>query len=146
MLCGWNELEQDSSEKVSLGRLLAPSLVAVTFLGTLSGSIFILLNVDIAATFQVPVGVTSQLSTVKSAVQVVVGLLMGFLIVRFRLKSLLVVALVFEAIWGVGIFLAPTLSWMQVLFAIGGIASVMAPIAVITLVGDLLSSNKKAKW
>ena len=138
-------MEQDSSEKVSLGRWFAPSLVTVTFLGTLSGSIFILLNVDIAATFQVPVGVTSQLSTVSSAAQVVVGLLMGFLIVRFRLKSLIVVALVVEAISGVGIFLAPTLSWMQVFFAIGGISSVMAPIAVITLIGDLLSSNKKAK-
>jgi MFS family permease len=106
--------------------------------------------VGIASTFlgsadPASVGIVGQVSTVNYAAEVVFAVLMGFLAIRFRHKPLFLIGVLLVVVSAVGNFLAPTLGWMQVFFAMEGIGSVVIYIIGFTLIGDLLSSEKKAK-
>lgn len=137
-------------EKTTLGRLFVPAVVLPPFATFISNGIIILLLSDIALTFfgsssPASVGATGQVSTVNSAAEAVFAVLMGFLAVRFRHKHLFLVGTLLIAISAVGDFLAPTFFLIQVFFAVEGIGSVMVAIIGLTLLGDMLPSNKKGK-
>ncbi len=70
---------------------------------------------------------------------------MGFLAVRFRHKSLLLVGVLLVAFSAVGSFFAPTLSLMLFFSFVEGSGSIMVTIMAFTLIGDSISLNKKAK-
>jgi predicted MFS family arabinose efflux permease len=109
-----------------------------------------LVTVDIAMTFfgnaqPAALGAAAQISTVNSAAVVVFALLMGVLAVRFKHKSLLLVGMLLVVISAIGSFLAPTFLLMQIFYALEGGGTAMVGIMGITLVGDLLPLQKKAK-
>jgi DHA1 family inner membrane transport protein len=142
--------ETSASKKASTGRMFLPSLSAAAFAVSISGPVFTLLTVDIAKTFfgsanQVAIGVTSQLGTVNSAAEVAFALMMGVLAVRFKHKALLLAGLALVAVSAIGSFFAPTLIWLQLFFAIEGGGTVMVAIMNLTLIGESLPFNKKAK-
>src|SRR4030067_150626 len=108
-------------EKPSAGRWFVPSLIVSFFAVGGSGAILRLFAVDIARTFQVPVGVVAQLGTANSVGELVVALLMGFLAVRFKHKSLLLAGVLLITVYAVGSFLAPSFILMLLFFAMEGI-------------------------
>lgn len=132
------------------GKRFVPAVIFIVFALSLSGPALSLLTREIATTFfgsatQETVGITTQLSTISNAVQIAAGVIMGVLAVRFRHKSLLMAGILLSVIAHVGAYLAPTFLWMQVFFAIGGAAGLMVAIVTVTLLGDFLPLNRKAK-
>ncbi len=126
-------------------RLFLPSLAVSAFAVAISNGLVTLLLLEIASTFQVNEGIAVQLRTVNAAAEVVLGLLMSFLAVRFRHKNLLLVGLSLVAVSAVGSFLAPTLSLMLFFSFIEGSGSIMVAVTSFTLIGDSLPLDKKAK-
>ncbi len=138
------------NEKESPGKLFLPSLVFSFFAVSISAPMLVLLTVDMAKTFfgnaqPASVGAVAQVSAVNSAAEVVFALLMGVLAVRFRHKSLLLIGVLLLFISAVGSFFAPTLLLLQVFYALEGGATVIVGIMGLTLVGEYLPSQRKAK-
>jgi len=148
-------VSQGFSEPVKATRRFVPSYVAVLFLLALSAGILSLLTREISLTFFGPfadeaaaraaIGMTTQLSTTLNAAELAAGLAMSALIIRFRPKSLLMVGLLLSFISAAGNFLAPSLMWMHVFFALSGISITMISISGITLIGEFVPSTRKAK-
>lgn len=140
--------QKDGNQDVSFvseKRMFVPSLAVAGFAVTIPAIILTLFTVDIALTFEVPVGIAAQLSSVSSVAQVVFALLMGVFAVRFRHKSLLLIGLllvIFAAVIG---FFGPSLVLIQTVFALLGGGAVMVNIMSLTLIGDFLPLQRKAK-
>lgn len=145
-----DETETLGSTEKGPGRRFVPSIVVTVFVLSISGPTLTVLTREIATTFfgsatQTTVGITAQLDTITNAAQVVTGGLMSFLAIRFGHKLLLMTGILLQFISAAGAFLAPNFLWMQIFFAINGIGSVMLAIAAITLIGDFVPQNRKAK-
>ncbi len=132
-------------EKKSQSRLFVPSLAISASAVVITNLLVTLLLVEIASTFQVSEGVAVQLRTVNAVAEVIFGVLMGFLAVRFRHKSLLLVGVTLVALSALGSFFAPTLSLLLLFSFFEGSGSIMVTIMVFTLIGDSLPLNKKTR-
>ena len=143
-----NEGDSDPADSINerrQKRTFVPALALAGFAVSIPGLILTLLAVDIASTFQVPVGFAAQLSTTNGAAGVVFALLMGGLAVRFKHKSLLLVGVGLVAAGSLIAFAAPSLAVMQLVYVLAGGGAVIVNIMSLTLVGEFLPSNKKAK-
>ncbi len=130
---------------MSRNRLFLPSLVISAFAVAISNGLMALLLVEISSTFQVNEGVTAQLRTVNAVAEVVFGLLMGFLAMRFRPKTFLLLGMFLVAISAVGSFLSPNISSMLLFAFMEGSGSIMVTIISLTLIGTHFPLSKKAK-
>jgi predicted MFS family arabinose efflux permease len=99
----------------------------------------------IAPEFGVEVGVMGQVNTFSSVAAVVFALVMGFLSVRFRHKSLLMMGLLFFAVSSVGCFFATGFAAMLLAYSISGIGLAMVSPMVNALVGEHFSLDRRAK-
>jgi predicted MFS family arabinose efflux permease len=146
-------------EKESAGKFFVPTLTIVFFAVTISTPMLSLLQLDMAKTFfpdsfvagtsqavqRAAVGIIAQTSTVNSVFEAAFALVMGALVVRFKHKSLLLVGVLLLFISAIGSFYAPTLPILQVFYALEGAATIMVGIMGLTMVGEFLPSQKKAK-
>ena len=112
--------------------------------------ILTLLTREIGATFfgsesQATVGITSQLSAIAFAAAVATGIIVSVLAIRFSQKALLITGVMLQVASAAGAFIAPSFLWMQIFFAMDGVGSVLSGIAFITLIGDFIPQNRKAK-
>jgi len=82
---------------------------------------------------------------VNAVAEVIFGLLMSLLALRFKHKSLLLTGLSLVAISATGSFLAPTLDLLLFFSFLEGSGSIIFIIVAFTLIGDLLPLDKKAK-
>ena len=143
-------MKQETSEKVTPSRLFVPLVALTSFATFISNTVITLLLSSIALTFlgsstPASVGIAGQISTINYAAEAIFAVLMGFLAIRFRHKSLFLSGVLLIMISAVGNFFAPTLFWMQVFFALEGIGSVIISIIGFTMIGDLMPPEKKAK-
>ena len=99
---------------------------------------------EIGTSFGTPVGITSQLGTVRSIVATISALTMGVLSVRFRSRSLLNVGNAIAIISALGCILSQNFGMMFVYYTLGGIGWAMIYPMTITLVGDLFTLEKRA--
>jgi predicted MFS family arabinose efflux permease len=156
----WNDLENSlgkvdetkilGSTGKALGKRFVPAIIFMVFALNIASLTLTLLTREIGATFfgsdsQAIVGVTSQLSTIGFAAAVASGVAMSVLAIRFGHKSLLLTGIALQVVSAAGAFLAPTFLWMQVFFAMEGGGSVISGIAFITMIGDFVPQNRKAK-
>jgi DHA1 family inner membrane transport protein len=132
-------------EKGSPRRLLVPSMVIATAAVSVSSSILTLFLVDVASTFNVSVGIASQLATVNHAGEFVFSILLSVLAVRFRYKPLILAGILFALVSAIGNFFAPDFFTMQIFFVMEGIGTVLVSVMSLTLFGDVLSPKKRAK-
>ncbi len=91
------------------------------------------------------VGITSQLRTIEFAAAVATGVIMSVLAIRFAHKKMLVTGVTLQLISAAGSFLAPTFLWLLVFFAMEGVGIVLSSVSFITMIGDFLPQNRKAK-
>ncbi len=139
------EASATTAKAVSHKRLFVLSVAVPSLAIAISNTILNLLLLEIASTFNVNEGIAAQLRTINAAAEVIIGLLMGFLAVRFRHKSLLLVGLIVVAVSAVGTFFAPTLSLMLFFSFLEGSGTVMIAVMAFTLIGNSLSLDEKAK-
>jgi len=98
--------------------------------------------VDIASTLKVSVGTASQILTVSSLLSLIMGVVMGFLAVRFKHRSLFLLGLAFFAFGALGCFFAPNFASMlffSIFLGLGIVASIM----VYAMIGDFLPLQKR---
>jgi DHA1 family inner membrane transport protein len=156
----WNDLENslgkvDETKTISSagkgpGKRFVPAIVFMVFALNIASLTLTLLTREIGATFfgsesQATVGITSQLSTIGFAAAVAAGVAVSVLAIRFAHKSLLLTGITLQVASAAGAFVAPSFLWMEVFFAMDGLGSVLSGIAFITLIGDFVPQNRKAK-
>jgi predicted MFS family arabinose efflux permease len=120
-------------------------MIIATAAVSASTTILTLFMVDIAKTFNISVGIASQLATVNHAGEFIFSILLSVLVVRFRYKSLILAGVMFTVISAIGNFYAPDFFTMQIFFVLEGIGSVVVGVMSLTLFGDLFSPKKRAK-
>jgi predicted MFS family arabinose efflux permease len=135
----------DLADKESHGRLLVPALVIGTMSVSVSVTILQLFLVDIGSTFNISIGIASQLATINHAGEFVSALLMGALAIRFSYKPLILVGMLFVLFSAVGSFFAPDFFTLQVFFALEGVGTVMFTVMSRTLIGDKFAPQRRAK-
>ena len=124
-----------------------PLFVAALFLANLSiyttNYFQNIVLLDVSKTFKVTVGTMSQLSTVSYLMGIIIGLVMGFLAVRFKHKSLLLLGI---ASYGVGTlvyYFAPNFATVLFSPVFEGIGSGMVSIMIFALIGEVLPLQKR---
>ena len=146
------------SQMKSLGMLVL-AIGLVFFTVQMSGPILSLLALDMAKTFlpdsfapgtslatqKAAVGIVKQTGTINSIFEVVAAVALSFLAIRFRHKSLLLAGVGLVLISAIGSYFAPTLTIMQVFFALEGFGTVMVLAMGYTMVGEHVPVRKKAK-
>lgn len=139
-----------TGNKQAPSKLFTPSLVLSVFAASVSTPILTLLLTEIAESFfgtatSATTGISAQLSTATSIAEVAMGLLLGFLALRIKHKSLLLVGLTFVTTSSIGSFVAPTFAIFQAFFILEGVGTIMVVIMALSLVGDTLTINQKPK-
>ena len=137
-------------EKVTVKKFFVPSVALPHFAIVISNTIVIILAVEIALTFldsssPAAIGIVGQVSTINSVGEAVAAIAMTLLIVRFKEKSLLLTGILIIVVSSIGNFFAPTLVWIQVFYFLEGLGTVMIGVAGVTMLGNRLPQNKKAK-
>lgn len=141
---------QRPSERHSPRTGFVPAMVFMVFALNIASLTLTLLTREIGASFfgsdtQATVGIASQLSTTGFAAAVATGLAVSVLAIRFGHKSLLMAGVTLQVASAAGAYLAPTFLWLQVFFAMEGVGAVLSSVAFITLIGDFVPQNRKAK-
>lgn len=104
-----------------------------------------LLLIDIAKTFQTPVGTMSQINTSFSILAIFVALVMGALSVKYRHRSLMQIGLATIAVSTVGCYLADNYLTMLIVFSLAGIGQSMVTPMTRTLVGEYIPREKQSQ-
>jgi MFS transporter, DHA1 family, multidrug resistance protein len=124
-------------------RLFIPSVAVSALAIAVSNTIVTLLLLEIASTFNVEQGIAAQIRTVNAAAEMIFAILTGFLAVRYRHKSLLLLGLLLISISAIGTFFASTLGMMLFFSFLEGSGTVLVLVMILTIIGDSLSLDKK---
>lgn len=128
--------EKNSPPTEKRSKLTLPSLILSRF-ATITPTLIIgLLLVDIAATFQCPVGVAGQLQTISSLAGLAGALILAAISVRYRSASLLLIGITLLAVSALGSYLSPNFSVMLLIFSLSGVGNAVIPSMTATLVGE----------
>jgi DHA1 family multidrug resistance protein-like MFS transporter len=134
-----------SSGKKHIEKLLVPAMVIGAMSVSVSNTMLQLFMVDIGSTFNVSVGVASQLATANHIGEFFSALILGALAVRFRYKSLILAGMLLVLFSAIGGFLAPDFATMQIFLAMEGFGTVVFSVMSFTLIGDAFSSQRRSK-
>lgn len=118
--------------------------IAVLAAGTLNMLVTLYLK-DMAETFQVTVGVASQIRTITEIIEVPMALILGFLSIRFRHKYLILAGLVSIIVGLAGVYLAPNFTFLLIFYPLDGVGSVIIMVLALVMIGDLLPLRTKGK-
>ncbi len=137
------EVEPKQSSTGSKRELLALSLSRFVTqpLSIITG----LLLIDIASSFNTPVGVIGQVRTFAALAEMVFALMIGALAIRFSQKSLLMAGLLFLMISSAGSGLAQNLPALMAFYALSGVGLAMISPITLTMVGDHFPAEKRAQ-
>jgi predicted MFS family arabinose efflux permease len=104
-----------------------------------------ILLVDIANSFQVPVGVMSQIRSLSSIVTMVFSIIMGILSIKYKPKPLLMIGLLLFIISSVGCSVARTYPVMMFIYALTGVGNAMIIPSSQAIVGEFFDIDNRAK-
>jgi len=125
-------------------KLLIPALALARYAPRGATLVAGILMVEIGASFGTPVGITSQLGTIRSIVATISALTMGILSVRYSSRILLNMGIAIAMISALGCIFSSNFGMMFVSYTMGGIAWAMIYPMTIALVGDLFTLEKRA--
>ena len=134
-----------SSSGASPRKLFLPSLVTASFASGPISVLAALLLIDIGNTFGTSVGVTGQINTAYSIAAFIFALLTGFLSVKFKHKSLLLVGVLLMIVSALGCFLASDFMSLLAFYSLSGTGYAIVNPMTFTLVGEHFPLEKRAK-
>lgn len=108
------------------------------------GSITGLLLVDIALTFDQPVGIMGQIRTTASLVGVIFAIFVGVLSVKYNHKSLTIFGLLMISLSAIGCWIAPSFVFILLAYPLAEIGISMVRPMSFSLVGSLLPKEKRS--
>jgi predicted MFS family arabinose efflux permease len=100
--------------------------------------------IDIAQTFNTPIGIMGQIRTTSAIVTVIVALLLGILSVKFSHKKLLLAGVGFFIISGIGCFLSWGYTSMLVFYSLSGIGLAMVHPMGLSLIGEHVPQENRS--
>ena len=139
-----SDTQEASTTIEKRSRLVLPSLVISRFASITPSLILGLLLVDIAATFECPVGVAGQLQTASSIVGLVGALILAAISIKYRSTSLLMIGLTLLATAALGSYLSPNLPVMLLLFSLSGLGNAIITPMTSTLVGERFPQGSRS--
>lgn len=110
-------------EKTTNGKLIIPALTISRISPQARSLLTTLLLIEISQTYNLSVGITNQIKTFNSLAAIFAALLMGFLSVRFRHRTLLFAGLALSVFTTLGCYLAPSFPILILSYSLGGIAA-----------------------
>jgi predicted MFS family arabinose efflux permease len=99
--------------------------------------------IEIAATFNVSVGMAGQLTTAFSVVAIIFSLLMGVISTRFDHKNLLCLGLILYLVTATLTYFADNFTLLLSIFAVSGVATAVVISMPNALIGELLPVNRR---
>lgn len=136
-----------TSQSASLTGFRSWMLVLALFLGNFLNYTFstFLSNVlvNVASSVNVTVGTASQIMTILRFASLIMGLLMGFLAVKFKSKSLFLVGVALYGVGALGCFFVLDFASLLFFNLFLGIGAAMISIMMLTLVGEHLPLQKR---
>lgn len=126
-------------------RLIMPSLFLACFIRFIPMLVTSLLIVEIGLSFDLPVGIASQVRSISNSVSIIVSLLMGFLSVRFNSKSLLLLGVVTHCIVALFCPLTPNFITFAFCYAFAGVGLATLQPQSVALVGHYFSVEERPK-
>jgi predicted MFS family arabinose efflux permease len=125
---------------------LALALFGTSMLDVLS-SLFL---VDLSKTYLgsnslSSIALVSQIVTISSVCAIVFGILNGFLVVRIKHKTLLLIGTLCIVIGTIGCLLAPNLLFFQIFYPFDGIGTITVAAMCWTMIGEALPLEKRAR-
>jgi predicted MFS family arabinose efflux permease len=116
-------------------RLLIPTLFMAMFGMQLPTAVLSLFLIDIAATFNVLVGISGQISTAAFVITVITALLTGILTSRFSHKTIMLGSFAVLCIGIIGSIMAPNFQMILVAYALTGVCVGSTGSLVMSLMG-----------
>jgi MFS family permease len=102
-----------------------------------------ILLVDIAKTFNTPIGTFSQLGLIVQFIGLFLGLAMGAIAIRFRLKSLYLFGAIIYGVGALLFFFAPNIETVTLAYFLFGVGGSTLGIMVMSLIGTLFPLKKR---
>jgi predicted MFS family arabinose efflux permease len=121
------------------------SLILSRGIANLPSVVVSLLLVDIAASFNVPVGVAGQIRTTAGLLSIIFALVMGVISVRYAYKTLLSLGLILFAVSAIASYFSQSLSTLLIFYSLAGIAVSMVTPMINSLIGALIITENRTK-
>lgn len=127
-------------EKVSNIGIL--SLIISRGITNLPSLVVSLLLVDIASTYNVPIGIAGQIRTTSGLLSIIFAIIMGILSVKYSHKALLQIGLSLFIISAVGSFYSTSFTVLLVTYSLVGVATSMVNPMINAIIGRHVSREK----
>jgi len=124
-------------------RLLLPALFVAIYANWTPLVISGLLLIEIAQSFNAPVGITGQMSTLSSTLAILGAILAGLISSKYSPRKILLAGLVLHLVSALGCGLAPSLSVLFIAFAASGLALAIVGPMISTLVGEHIPTKDR---
>jgi len=134
-----------SKDKKNMNWRLLISLILARLSARPHYILFSVLLVDVAYSFQVPVGVMSQIRSISSIITMIFSLIMGVISVRYRPKPLLLLGVFLFIVSAVGCGLAVSFGHMMFFYALTGVGNAMIIPTSQTIIGDNFDVDNRAR-
>jgi DHA1 family putative efflux transporter-like MFS transporter len=132
-------MEEDAEKN----RLLLPALFVAIYANWTPLVISGLLLIEIAESFNAPVGITGQMSTLSSTLAILGAIITGLISSTYRPRKILLAGLILHLISALGCGLAPTLSILFIAFSASGLAVAIVGPMISTLVGEHIPTEER---
>lgn len=131
--------ESDKNQK----RMLFPTLFLAYYTNWSPMVISSLLLIEIAESFNTPIGIAGQMNTFSSALAIFAAISAGLLSIKYGPRKLLLTGTILHLISGFGAGLSPNLITLFLTYSISGIALAMVGPMGSTLVGEHIPIEKR---
>ena len=143
-------MAHDAMVSKPFGRWFVLSLSLAAFGTSMLDALGSLFLIDIAMTFlgdsSLPsVAIVSQMVTISTVLAVIFGLLSGFLSVKVKHKTLLLLGALCVVVGTIGCFLAPSFLFMQIFFPLDGIGTIVVNAMALTMIGESLPLEDRGR-
>ena len=133
------------SEDAPVSKMFIPSLVLASFATQPPETILSLLLIDMAESFDAPLGTMGQIRTAAGTLSLVSAIAMGLLSIRVKHKTLLLTGLGFLIVSGIGCSLARSYPLMLAMYSLSGISLAMIGPMVFALIGKHIPLKERAR-
>ena len=134
-----------AGEKITTSRIFLPALILSRIAARPHGVLLSILLVDVALSFEVPVGVMSQVRVFSSVLSMVFALIIGALSIRYKPKPLLIVGSFLLIISALGCSFALTYTALMLMYSLAGIGgAIIIPMSQ-TLVGEHIAVEARPR-
>jgi predicted MFS family arabinose efflux permease len=135
--------DDSMTENKPLGKLVIPSILVSRVVTQPPLIITALLLIEIAQSFNVPIGIAGQLNTLTSILVVFGSLVMSYLTLRFDYKVLILTGLALYCCSFIGCYLSTVFTVLLIVNSLQGLARAMVDPMTASFVGLLIPEEKR---